>query len=183
MLASEISYWKRMLEGDKTAFFSIYKEYYTSLFQYGFSLTRDKELSKDCIQEMYLELWNTRLTLNNNVADVKAYLFTWLRRKISRTITIRNREKLGENSAITDIEECSYEDLLIAFQSTEKRKRKLATALNNLSKKQLELLRLKFYDNLSYEEIAEKSSLTIRTVYNTIYEALRHLRENVGLLV
>jgi len=184
MLADEINYWKCMLEGDKNAFLSIYHNYYTSLFKYGFSLTGDKELTKDCIQELFLEIWNTRSSVNKTVLDVRSYLFTWLRRKISRTLSIRTREKSGEDQReIFDVEESSYEELLIAFQGTEDKKEKLARALSTLTKKQLEIIRLKFFDNLSYEEIASKTSLTTRTVYNTIYEALRHLRENVGLLV
>ncbi len=84
---------------------------------------------------------------------------------------------------VYDCNESSYEDLLIAFQNTEEKKEKLARALNNLTKKQIEIIRLKFFENLSYAEIAAKTSLTTRTVYNTIYEAIRNLREDVSLLV
>jgi RNA polymerase sigma-70 factor (ECF subfamily) len=184
MLANETIYWNCMLEGDKNAFLTIYNNFYTSLFQYGFGLTKDKELTKDCIQELFLEIWNTRSSINKNVIDVKSYLFTWLRRKISRTLSIQTRKRSGENKRENcDAHESSYEELLIAFQGTENKKEKLERALNRLTKKQLEIIRLKFFDNLSYEEIAMQTSLTTRTVYNTIYEALRHLRDNVTLLV
>ena len=184
MSANEIIYWKCMLEGDKNAFLTIYNNFYTSLFQYGFGLTKDKELTKDCVQELFLEIWNTRSSINNNVADVKSYLFTWLRRKISRTLSMQTREKSGESYRdVGDTHESSYEELLIAFQVTAYKKEKLERALSHLTKKQLEIIRLKFFESLSYEEIAVQTSLTTRTVYNTIYEALRHLRENVGLLV
>jgi DNA-directed RNA polymerase specialized sigma24 family protein len=53
--------------------------------------------------------------------------------------------------------------------------------MKSLTKSQLEIIRLKFFDNLSYAEIATKTSLSIRTIYNLIYEALNHLRESMNL--
>ena len=184
MLATDTTYWKYTLEGDKNAFLTIYQDYYFPLFRYGFSLTLDRELTKDSIQELFLEIWNTRQTLNKEVQNVQSYLFTWLRRKISRKLSTQMRQKYVEDRReVHDSNQPSYEELLIAFQSTEEKKEKLARALNNLTKKQIEIIRLKFFENLSYEEIAVKTSLTTRTIYNIIYEAIHSLREDVSLLV
>ncbi len=69
----------------------------------------------------------------------------------------------------------------IAFQQSEEKKEQLRNALKNLTKKQIEIIRLKFFDNLSYAEIAAKTSLTSRTVYNLIYEAIR--KKNIDRMV
>jgi RNA polymerase sigma-70 factor (ECF subfamily) len=182
MFASEIDHWKCMLEGDQNAFLKIYNLHYRSLFRYGFYLSRDKELTKDCIQEVFLELWNNSAAVNKNVHDVKGYLFTWLRRKIHKAVSHSIKQKEKESNACPTGEELSYEELLIAFQTTEQDKERLTRALNNLTKKQLELIKLKYFDDLSYEQIACKTSLATRTIYNTIYEALRHLRSKVNVL-
>src|ERR1041384_6456172 len=87
MLAIENVYWKCMLKGDQNAFLSIYKHYYQSLFRYGFCLCKDREITKDCIQELFLELWKKSDTINEDVRDIQSYLFTWLRRKINRAIS------------------------------------------------------------------------------------------------
>ena len=172
-----------MLAGDKPSFIAIYKRYYLSLYKYGFSITGDKELTKDALQEMFLEVWKTRSTLNKNVKDAKSYLFTWLRRKISRLYSIQLRQRFPERIlGGAELEELPYNYLLIASQDVKEKKAKLSIALNKLSKKQLEIIRLKFFYNLSNEDIAVKTSLTTRSVYNTIYEALHHLREDVTLL-
>ena len=164
-----------MVKGDKEAFLAIYHNHYRALFYYGFSLTADRELTKDCIQELFLDIWNTRPTLNKEVENIQSYLFTWLRRKISRTQSRLLREKLYERSGEAgDNKEFCYEELLIAFQQTEEKKEHLGRALGTLTKKQLEIIRLKFFDNLSYAEISEKTSLTTRTVYNIIYESIKN---------
>ena len=173
-----------MVTGDKEAFLAIYHAQYRSLFYYGFSITADRELTKDCIQELFLEIWNTRPTLNKDVENIQSYLFTWLRRKISRTQLRLAKEKSYEQSReVNDSKVFCYEELLIAFQQTEENKEHLARALSTLTKKQLEIIRLKFFYNLSYAEISEKTSLTTRTVYNIIYEAISRLRESMAVLL
>lgn len=174
--------WKIMQEGCKIAFLNIYKDNYNILFSYGFSLTGDKELTKDCIQEMFLEIWNTRVSINKDVQNVHSYLCTWLRRKISRIQSRILKDKASESfSGLVEYNELSYEDLLIAFQETEEKKQNLARALSHLTKKQLEIIRLKFFENLSYAEIADRTALTTRTVYNTIYLTILRLREDIRM--
>ena len=160
----EINYWNNIIDGDKEAFLTIYHKHYKSLFYYGFSLTANRELAKDCIQELFLDIWNTRSTLNKDVENVQSYLFTWLRRKISRIQSRSIKEKSYQNSVENnETREYSYEELL--------------------TKKQLEIVRLKFFDNLSYAAIAEMTSLTTRTIYNIIHEAIHRLRENMKILL
>jgi RNA polymerase sigma-70 factor (ECF subfamily) len=172
--------WGRMAGGDKDAFLALYQSHYQALFCYGFSLSTDKELTKDCIQELFLEIWNTRPSLNDDVKNVKSYLFTWLRRKISRELLRRTKIKFSDELAEEfSFTQSSYEELLIAFQQSEEKKEQLRIALQRLTKKQLEIIKLKFFDNLSYRAIAAKTSLTPRTIYNLIYEAIRELRESM----
>lgn len=176
--------WGRMVDGDKEAFMALYKSHYQSLFCYGFSLSTNRELTKDCIQELFIEMWNTRPSLNKEVKNVKSYLFTWLRRKISRELAKLAKEKFSEElSEEFPLIQSSYEELLIAFQESEEKKDQLRAALKKLTKKQLEIIRLKFFENLSYRTIAAQTSLTPRTVYNLIYEAIRNLRESMKLLL
>jgi len=170
--------WGKMKEGDKKAFLNIYQENYKILFSYGLSLCYDKELIKDCIQSIFLEIWNTRTTINPNVKNVRSYLCTWIRRKI-QLFLIRKRKENAIGGYFYSLEhnEKSYDELLIAYQDSKEKKDKLTRALNNLTKKQLEIIRLKYFENLSYEEISNKTSLSNRTVYNTVYEAILRLRE------
>ncbi len=176
--------WGRMTGGDKDAFLTLYQSHYQALFCYGFSLSADRELTKDCIQELFLEIWNSRPSLNKEVKNVRSYLFTWLRRKISRELARLAKEKIADELADEyPFLQLSYEELLIAFQQSEEKKEQLRAALKKLTKKQLEIIRLKFFENLSYRTIAAQTALTPRTVYNLVYEAIRHLREAMKLVI
>lgn len=174
--------WKSLTEGDKDSFLTLYRTYYQALFCYGFSLAMDKDLTKDCIQELFVEIWCTRSSLNKDVTNVRAYLFTWLRRKISRELSRLGKvadfdHHTEEPGSIQD----SYEDLLIAFQQSDEKREQLRCALAKLTKRQLEIIKLKFFDNLSYRAIAQQKSLAPRTVYNIVYESIRVLRESMKI--
>ena len=173
-----------MARGDTDAFLTIYECHYQALFSYGFSLTANTELTKDCIQDLFLEIWKQRNTINKDVANVRAYLFTWLRRKLYKELARLEGEKDSDEWIKSfDQNTLSYEALLVAFQLSEEKKENLREALKKLTKKQLEIIRLKFFENLSYAEIAARTSLKQRTIYNLIYEALRQLRETMQLPV
>lgn len=180
----ESNYWCNIIDGDKEAFLLFYHKYYRALFCYGYSLSADRELTKDCIQELFLDIWNTRSTLNKDVENIQSYLFTWLRRKISRKQSRLSKDRAYQHSVEgNEGSEFCYEELLIAFQQTEEKKEQLTRALSTLTKKQLEIIRLKFFDNLTYTEISAKTSLTTRTVYNIIHLAITRLREVMTILL
>ena len=164
------------------SFLHIYEAHYRVLFTYGFTLTSDRNLTKDCLQDLFLELWNTRETLNTEVTDVRSYLMTWLRRKISLEWKRHNKNLTDDgflfNTLTTSCE--SYEQLLIAFQRTEEDKYKLHIALQQLTRQQREMIRLRFFEKLSFSEIGIKTSLSTRTIYNLMYEAIRLLRLKVS---
>jgi len=55
----------------------------------------------------------------------------------------------------------------------------LMTHINELPNRQRELIVLKFYEGLTYEEIVQKTGLSHRTVYNKIHEALKKLKMDI----
>ena len=179
-----VSSWRSLIEGDQDSFLLLYETHYQALFCYGFSLSVDRELTKDCIQELFIEIWTTRPSLNKDVSNVRSYLFTWLRRKISRELSRRAKETAyTDSNDETGLTQSSYEELLIAFQQSDEKKEQLRLALSKLTPQQIDIIKLKFFENLSYQAIADRKSLTPRTVYNTIYRSIRQLRESMKVLL
>jgi RNA polymerase sigma factor (sigma-70 family) len=166
--------WNRMRFGDSVALQELYSMYYQYLFGVGYSLCLDKELTKDCIHDLFLSLWVKREQMNS-VASVGGYLRTSLRRKI---IDLLKKEQfLAQNISSDDyIEQFSYEEVIIAFQTEQETKRKLEKALTQLTKKQRDVIRLRFFENKNFEEIAILLSSEPRTIYNHMYEAMKQLR-------
>ena len=174
--------WKAIRNNDEEAFTEMYKTYYQFLFSYGIRMSGRKEITKDSIHELFLEIWKKRKELPE-VHHVGYYLKTILKRKITKEIPKEQsrRPDHRENDELSGVEH-SYEELLIQSQSKEELQQRVRTAIHSLSKRQLEIIRMKFFDNKSYEEIARLTATTPRTIYNQVYESLRILRKFLTLL-
>src|ERR1043165_9951653 len=73
-------WWQAFKEGDSHAFDNLFRHYYPILIQYGSKITTDKDLLNDCIQDLFIELWQS--TSNTVVQSVKAYLLRSLKYKL-----------------------------------------------------------------------------------------------------
>lgn len=172
--------WERLRNNEKNAFTEMYKAYYQFLFSIGFRLCGDMDLTKDCIHDMFLELWNNRDRLPP-VEHVGFYLKTYLSRKISSKIPKLKSTLIAEQEHPEN--QHSYEDLLIALQSEAEMKDKVKRAFLKLTRSQLEVIRMKFFQDKSYQEIAKHKSTTARTIYNQVYQSLKILREHLKIVV
>jgi RNA polymerase sigma-70 factor (ECF subfamily) len=172
--------WNAIRNSDQQAFTEIYKAYYQFLFAYGIRLNGSKDLVKDAIHELFLEVWRRRTELPE-VRHVGFYLRTILRRKIINAVPHGRLIEEFPAQHPAGVEN-SYEELLIRLQATEEMKEKVRKALLSLTQKQKEVIRMKFFDDKTYEEIAALTSTTPRTVYNQVYESLKTLRKYLSLL-
>lgn len=83
--------WHRFRQGDAAAFEFLFKKYNPVLTQYGVKFFYDPELVEDCVQELFLHLWNRRNRLKD-VKVVKYYLITSLRRLLLRNAVLMKRQ-------------------------------------------------------------------------------------------
>jgi len=171
------NFWEQMRLGDKQALFELYNLMYFHLIRYGLKIQPDHELVKDAVNQIFLNLWEKRSRLPQ-VDNVRSYLMTTLKRCILDQIFYQDRTNNALSKMIAEEEEeLPYEEILIRVQHDDDLKKKLSIALQQLSPRQIELVRLKFFEGLSYEQIAERTSQTIKTSYNTIYDAIKVLRK------
>lgn len=171
--------WLRIRNNDITAFTHLYKDYYQFLFASGFRQCGDKELTKDCIHDMFLEIWNSRTSLPE-VEHVGFYLKTILQRKILRKLP---KEHHHSDLHSTDEIVNSYEHLLVEHQADTAMKEKLQQAIKHLTKSQMSIIKMKFFEGKTYEEIAAFNNTTTRTIYNQVYNALKILRKLVSYIM
>lgn len=173
--------WERLRSGDKQALFALYNSNYPHLLRFGLKLCGNDELVKDCITQLFLQLWSKQAQLKP-VANVPAYLFTALKRQLLDQLAYQSRLHDAISRMIgKDAEnELSYEEIIIRVQQDDEMKQRLREAMKALTPRQTELVRLKFFEGLSYEEIAAQTSQTVKTAYNTIYDAIKTLRKKLS---
>ncbi len=169
--------WARLRDGDREALLSLYKDHYLGLMNYGLKLTGNKELTNDCITQILLRLWDIRHRLPA-VENPRSYLLTCLRRELFSEIRAETARTTGSRGLlrISDASEPSYEEYIIQLQTNKALAEQLMKALNRLTSREKELLRLKFFEDLDYDEIAVRCNITKRTAYNIIHSALKILK-------
>lgn len=165
--------WEAFRRGDKAAFAALFREYYEPLFRFGSKFTNDTELLEDSIQELFIELWQAKS--ETPVHSVKAYLLKSLKYKLLKVF--RQKGKLLPLSDNNDVAfEWSHEHFLIAEQENAEKKQLVLSALGRLSNRQKEIIYLKYYQNLSYEEVSEIMNINYQVARNLLYQAIKSLK-------
>lgn len=175
--------WSQFKNGDREAFATLYRLHSTSLIAYGLKLCPDRDLLKDKIQELFVELWNSR----NNLAaidSVKFYLFKALRYKVIRQEKTRHLQiRIARSAAdlLGDGQEDSIETTIIDKEIHDAHKALLQTAIKRLSERQQEIIQLRFYQGFSNEQIAGLMNMNYQSVCNLLYRALCRLKEKINV--
>jgi len=168
--------WHHIQNGDTEAMKILYKNCYQELYAYAFKMLPDKEKIKDCLHEIFCQIWEDRKKIGD-ITNIKAYLVTCVRNRILKEIKQSSHvDQIENHGDLNQFKAYSYEQLLIESQHLEERKQKIWDAVSRLTPMQREIISLKFLQNLSYQAIAIQLELKPRTVYNHVYAAICSLR-------
>ncbi len=171
--------WVSLRNGDLSSFELVFNEYYASLFNYGCRLNKDSEEVKDCIQILFLQIWERKEHLGDS-DNIRNYLFASLRRLIIKRIQSEKNIFVAldqENVAFyTDL---SIEAKLIEHEANKEEIQALHLALEKLPARQREALFLRFFHNHSFPDIAEIMNISTRAVYKLIYKSLELLNREL----
>lgn len=176
---SDTIVWNSFKNGDKKAFATLYYRYFGILLHTCFRYSKDTKMIEDCIHDLFLEIWNNKVNLATPVS-VKAYLLCSTQRKILRQLK-RNRNYSIAHTQFSPQQDIanSIEDKLISDQNNLESKRKIMRAINALTKRQKEAVSLRYYDNLSYTEIAAIMAISVDAVYNLVSKALDNIEKSL----
>jgi RNA polymerase sigma factor (sigma-70 family) len=177
LTASDIDLWNAALGGNREAFGQIFRNHYALLYQYGSKICPDTETLEDCIQELFIEIWQRKNT--QPIRSVKAYLLQALKFKLYKVFRSQKRTlELEENNQ--EPFELSHETFMIDAQEDEEKAKRVLEAINQLPSRQKEIVYLKIYKGLSYEEVSEVMQLNYQVVRNLLCQALKTFRKLIS---
>lgn len=176
--------WQRFIDGDEQAFAELFNLHFRKLCNYGYKIIPDKDLIKDCVQEVFIHLWHNRTKLVYTEA-IHFYLLKSLRGKLIRIL--KKQKKISWETLNPDLPcfEFSFtlQDNLTLSHTQAEQQEWLLKSLNALPAKQKEIIYLRFFNNLSYLEIADVMAINYQVVRNYACKAIKTLRKKVDIVL
>jgi RNA polymerase sigma-70 factor (ECF subfamily) len=174
----ELCNWEAMRKGDKRSFAWLYDRYFKLLYNYGKKIgIRNSEL-EDAIQDLFIDLWRFRTNLSSTTS-VRFYLYRSLRRRVVRNSTANTFFTSTEFTVQDgiDIDTPSSEQRIIDNEIQHQRIHRLKKLLNDLAPRQYEAMVLRFYDELSFAEIASVLEVNEQSARNLVQRGLVQLKQ------
>jgi RNA polymerase sigma factor (sigma-70 family) len=161
--------------GDLNAFSQLYDLHAGMLYNYGYRLTTDMELLKDCIQDVFIKIYNKRTELGP-VVNFKSYIFISLKNKLCDES--RKRIHLTD-TAVEEFDTVASENVEIDYLAAEKKQNDnslVSRLLGYLSPRQRKAIELYYIEERKYEDICDIMQMNYQSVRNLIHRGMTRLR-------
>ncbi|MDQ6478474.1 sigma-70 family RNA polymerase sigma factor [Dyadobacter sp. LHD-138] len=165
---------QKVTQGDEAAFATLYNYYKTPALRFAISLLKDEEEAENMVQDVFLKIWMKREHIKPD-HNFNSYLFTCL-----RNMAFDHFKKIEKNDYLRR----QYMELIKIAADDEKEEKErriylIQAAIDSLSLKRKQILRLNIEEGKSYQEIAEFLRISKNTVKNQLVKAKQILREKV----
>ncbi|MBS1606130.1 MAG: RNA polymerase sigma factor [Bacteroidetes bacterium] len=184
MRIDDTTLWLSFLNGSRTSFEAIYHLYYQNLYEYGMRRVDDRDLVKDSIQDIFVRLWTNRVRIKPT-DNIKYYLLHALKNQLINVAKAPARSRVASIEEAGDFimhfppgaEHSPPDTNLLRKEEHGEQAQRLREALDGLTAKQKEIIYLRYFEELSYEEIAAIMNISVKGTYKLLYRALDALKE------
>lgn len=176
----DLALWDLLIKGDQKALEILYQKYYSLLLNYGLKCNPNKELIKDCIQDLFVNLYQNNSIKTTNIT-VRSYLLKALRNNLIYKLSSQKEEYSLDDSVFYIPEnEDLFEQLFPKNDQDVLLARRLMDAMSQLTPNQKSVLYLRYVKELSYKEIADVMDMNVQSSMNLANRALTKLRSLIG---
>lgn len=162
---------QQIQQGDKAAFRILFDRHYKTLLAVAVNMLKDVNAAKDATQDVFLQVWKKRESLNVKSAPI-AYL---KRAVINRALNqIKSRKGFVTEEHIVDMH--SREPAANQTLEAQDVEKAMKVALDSLPERCRLVFVLRRLEGLSLKEIAAKLDISPKTAENQMTKALKVLK-------
>ncbi|OBK46406.1 RNA polymerase subunit sigma [Mycobacterium gordonae] len=171
---------RRVAHGDNAAFAAFYDQTKSRVYGLVTRVLRDAGYSEETTQEIYLEVWRTAAEFDSARGSALAWLLTMTHR---RAIDRVRSEQAGTNResryGVANLETAS--DVVAESAIAGDERRRVAQCLEGLTDTQRQCIELAYYGGLTYAEVSQRLAANLSTIKSRMRDALRGLRNCLGV--
>lgn len=170
---SELTNIQLLAVGNEATFEQVFKTHFKALHSYAFTILKDEMAAEEIVQNLFLKIWERKEQLSIH-SSIKAYLYRGVHndcmnmlkhekvKKAWQTYTTHHMEKetgpASQKILLSDLEE------------------KLHKAMNELPEQCRTIFQMSRFEQMKYQEIANRLGLSIKTIENQMGKALKLMR-------
>jgi RNA polymerase sigma-70 factor, ECF subfamily len=160
---------------DIVAFETLFRKYYADLVSYSCRFTRDMDAAEEIVQEFFYNYWKNRKEINIKFS-LRAYMYRSIRNNTLNYLEAVSVRRKYADRILSSANSQGYEDRTVEVSELNER---IEGILNELPERCRTIFCMSRFDGLKYEEIAEKLSVSVKTVEANIGKALKLLRKKL----
>jgi RNA polymerase sigma-70 factor (ECF subfamily) len=167
-------------KGEKPAFEAVYSDFFGVVYHLSLQYLHDEKVAEEIVQDSFLKLWEIRETLNDRF-NIRNFLYTITKNNCLNYL--RNQK-----TALKHQENLKYLEMQFNYEALEKMgsyiefeelRLKIDQAIASLPDELRETFLLSRFDEFQYKEIADKLSVSVKTVEARMTKSLKILRHEL----
>lgn len=163
--------------GNELAYQVLFDRLWERMYVLAFSLLKDRESSKDLIQEIWIDFWERRRQIENG--NIEAYLLQATRFKVYKRMRDSKNVKLSQDILDT-LQLPSGDDVMDNMIARETRS-KIDEIIESLPPKCNQVFVLSRYQGLGNSEISQMLNISKRTVETHVSHALSKIKKELAV--
>ncbi len=167
---------QRIRRGEEQAFDVLFRQYYAALVGFTESLLRSRAVAEEIVQDVMLEVWRRRETLEIDLTW-RSYLFRAAR---NRALNDLRHARVAQNAEPYVRGPESVEASSPAELDARELDREFRRVLASLPDPVRDVFQMSRRDGLTYNEIASALGVSVKTVEARMARALKELREQLA---
>ena len=166
----------RIRQGDIGQFESLFRSSYVSLVRYAKTLIKDHDTAEEIVQDLFFRLWQDKEKLNVE-SSLNGYLFRSVHNRCLHFIE-HNRvvDRYAEEMSYRQPEKQESPSDILQYSELQAR---IAKILERLPERCGQIFYMSRFEGLKYNEIAEKLSVSVKTVESNMGRALKEFRKEL----